>query len=413
MDREAARGLAVILGLIVACAGALAALILALGLGGSDPVDLEIEAISRDARSGSTLASGDPLGWSRETADELAERATLGTSHVVYAKSPGGVIATAERTAKWRPEILRAAKPAGVDPDTLEAMVFLESAGRSQVMADGTPNSASGLTQIIPSTATDLLGMQVDLARSVALTRQIQKAADKGKAGLVSRLAAERKEADERFNPRLALEGAARYLRIASDRFGSDELAVVSYHMGIGNLENVIAAYAGEAQTGSSAATVAQEDIDYSRLYFDSSPQNHEEAYELLAGFGDDSSLYLWRVRASEGILAEWRKDPEGLERQAILATEMATLEETYHPEDETLVFETGEDVTAATEEGDLVRVPSDRSFGFKLAGQAGELADELDVDPATYRVLRPEALAALTYLAGKVRAVSGEDKPL
>ena len=40
-------------------------------------------------------------------------------------------------------------------------------------------------------------------------------------------------------------------------------------------------------------------------------------------------------------------------------------------------------------------------------------MADELDVEPETYRVLRPQALAALTYLAGKVRAVSGEAKPL
>jgi len=40
-------------------------------------------------------------------------------------------------------------------------------------------------------------------------------------------------------------------------------------------------------------------------------------------------------------------------------------------------------------------------------------LATELDVEPSLYRVLRPEALAALTYLAGKVRGISGEGKPL
>ena len=263
-------------------------------------VDLEIEEISREARSDSTLASGDPLAWTPETSKELAERATLGTSHVIYEKSPGGVVASAERTAEWRKEIEAAARPAGVDPDTLEAIVFLESAGRSQVMADGTPNSASGLTQIIPSTATDLLGMQVDLPRSVALTQaRSTRRSRRARAELASRLIEQRKSADERFNPKLALEGAARYLQIATDRFGSEELAVVSYHMGIGNLENVIAAYVGGDEAGSTAATVAENDIDYARLYFDSSPQNHAEAYELLSGFGDDSSLYSWRVRAS------------------------------------------------------------------------------------------------------------------
>lgn len=392
---------------------AIAALVLALGLGGTDPVELEIEEVAREARSDSTLRSGDPLAWTPESSKELAERATLGTSHVIYEKSPGGVIASAERTAKWRREIEAAAKPAGVDPGTLEAIVFLESAGRSQVMADGTPNSASGLTQIIPSTATDLLGMRVDLARSVALSKEIDKALSRGKAQLASRLLSERQAVDERFDPRLALEGAARYLDIATDRFGSEELAVVSYHMGIGNLETVIAAYVGAGEAGSTAATVAQNEIDYARLYFDSSPQNRRKAYELLSGFGDDSSLYLWRVRASAGILADYRSDPAGLEAAVILATRKATLEETYHPEDETEVFKTSDDVADATGEGELVRVPSDRSFGFKLAGQAGELAEELDADPELYRVLRPEALAALTYLAGKVRAVSGENRPL
>jgi hypothetical protein len=218
---------------------------------------------------------------------------------------------------------------------------------------------------------------------------------------------------DERFNPKLALEGAARYLQIATERFGSDELAVVSYHMGIGNLENVIAAYVGREGLGSTAATVAEENLDYSRLYFDSSPQSHEQAWDLLSGFGDDSSLYSWRVRASKDMLEEYREDPDALEAEAALATAKATLEEAYHPEADTEVFETADDVADATDEGELARVPSDRSFGYKLAGQAGELAEELDTDPETYRVLRPEALAALTYLAGKVRAVSGESKPL
>ncbi|HYH61105.1 MAG TPA: transglycosylase SLT domain-containing protein [Solirubrobacterales bacterium] len=414
MDREAVRALAVTLGLVIALAGAIAAIVLAIGLGGSDPVDLEIEEISREARSDSTLASGDPLAWTPQNSKELADRATLGTSHVIYEKSPGGVIASVQRTLRWRDEIAAAAKAEGVDPDTLEAIVFLESAGRSQVMADGTPNSASGLAQIIPSTATSFLGMQVDLPRSIELTNQINKALRKGKESLAARLIEERRAIDERFDPQKALNGMARYIATATDRFGTEELAIASYHMGIGNLENVIEAYVGDdGKAGSTAATVAENEIDYARLYFDSSPQANAAAYDLLAGFGDDSSLYSWRIRASREILADWRRDPAALEAQVDLATEKATLEETYHPESETDVFETPEDIADATDDGKLARVPSDRSFGFKLAGQAGELADELDQEPELYRVLRPEALAALIYLAGKVEAVSGASEPL
>lgn len=417
MDRETVKGLAVTFGLLVALAGAVAAVALAIGVGGSGPVDLEIEEIeeiSREARSNSTLASGDPLAWTPRTSDELRDRATLGTSHVIYEKSPGGVIASVKRTLKWRDEIEDAAKPAGVDPDMLESIVFLESAGRSQVSADGTPNSASGLTQIIPSTATSFLGMNVDLPRSTELTSQINRALENGKGKLAGDLIEERMSVDERFDPERALEGAARYLEIATDRFGSEELAVVSYHMGLGNLENVITAYVGsDDATGPIAGVVSRNEIDYARLYFDSSPQNRSEAYELLAGFGDDSSLYLWRIRASAGILEDFRSDRAGLNSSIALATEKATLEETYHPESETEVFLEPDDIADATDDGELIRVPDDPALGFKLAGQVGELAEDLDRDPALYRVLRPEALGALTYLAGKVKAVSGDSKPL
>lgn len=399
----------------VAAAGAIAALALTFGLGGSDPLDVSLDDIARDARQAPDPGSGDPLAFGAGDSARLAERATLGTSHVVYAKSPDGVEASAERTAEWRPQVERAAAAHGVAADVLEAMVFLESAGRPTVMADGTPNSASGLAQIIPSTAIDLLGMRVDLARSVELTGQIQRALERGDDGKARELARERAQVDERFDPAAALDGAARYLAIARDRFGSEELAVVSYHMGIGNLESVIEAYTGRetGDDGATARVVDQEGIDYARLFFDSSPQRNAAAWRLLSGFGDDSSLYLWRVRASQEIMRRWREDPERLDETASLATAKATLEEVYHPESETEVFETADDVEDARDDDELLAVPSERYLGFKIAPQAGELADQVGVDPELYRALRPEALAALTYIGAKVEAISGAKRPL
>ena len=398
---------------MVAAAGALAAVVLALGLGDSDPPDVEVDRIAEAARSGGE-GSEDPLAWSASQSDELAERATLGTSHVIYAKSPGGVVLAAERTAGWRGEIEDAASEHGVDPDVLEAMVFLESAGRPTVMADGTPRSATGLAQIIPSTATELLGMRVDLERSIALTRQIAKAANRGKPEKAAKLSRERIEVDERFDPERALAGAARYLQIAEERFGSEQLAVVSYHMGIGNLESVIAAYAGgEVPEDGAGALVDEEGLDYPRLFFDSSPESHPAAWELLAGFGDDSSLYYWRVGASEDVMRRWRDDPDALDERGDLITEKATLEELYHPEGETDSFEEADDVLDARADGDLVALPADPQLGFRVTEQAGELANELGADPELYVALRPEALAALVYLAARVKAISGEREPL
>ncbi len=386
---------------MVAVAGALAAGVLALGLGDRTPLDVSVETIAERAATSGEPGSGDPLAFNADDTDELARRATLGTSHVIFEKSPEGVVASAERTARWRPDIERAAADHGVEADTLEAMIFLESAGRPTVMAGTTPEAASGLAQIIPSTATDLLGMKVDLARSIAITRAIQKAARNGRNAEIVRLMRDRAAIDERFQPEAALQGAARYLQIAEERFGSSELAVVSYHMGIGNLENVIDAYGDDG------------DVSYPQLFFDSSPTRKPDAWRLLSGFGDDSSLYLWRVRASQQVMREWRDDPGALADKAELITAKATLEELFHPEDETEVFETPEDVGEANLQGELVTIPDDASLGFRVVEQAGELADELGVARETYRVLRPEALAALTYLAAKVKAISGERRPL
>src|SRR5688500_15748740 len=73
---------------------------------------------------------GDPWAYTPEREDEFESRAAAGHSHVVYVKSPGGIVATARRVERWRPQVEEAADGAGVDPDLVEGMVLLESAGR-------------------------------------------------------------------------------------------------------------------------------------------------------------------------------------------------------------------------------------------------------------------------------------------
>ena len=63
-----------------------------------------------------------------------------------------------------------------------------------------------------------------------------------------------------------------RYLRYAEQQFGRVDLAVESYHMGIGNLHQVLADYNGGRA------------VPYAQLYFDSAPDHHAAAYRLLSG---------------------------------------------------------------------------------------------------------------------------------
>jgi transglycosylase-like protein with SLT domain len=395
--------------LLLLAASAVAAGALALGIGDRDPLDVRVARIAEGASAAARSDSG-PLAWSPSRREQFEGRAAIGTSHVLYAKSPGGAPASARRTARWRSEIEAAAKRHGIDPDTLEAVIFLESAGRPDVMAGPTPEAASGLAQIIPSTAIDLLGMDVDLAASVALTERIAKSTSSEEA---ARLRRQRAEIDERFVPQAAIEGAATYLDIANERFGDPGLAIASYHMGIGNLENVIRAYTGAADSEEIRGVVAAEGLSYAQLYFDSAPDSHREAYEQLRSFGDESSEYLWKVLASEDVMQRYREDPDGLERTADLATAKATLEEVFHPEDETEVFEEPDDVEAALRDGDLVPLPDSPGLGWTVDPQMGELASELDREPELYRALRPEALATLSYMATTVRELSGAFAPL
>jgi Transglycosylase SLT domain len=335
----------------------------------------------------------DPFAYEPDREDEFVERATAGHSHVLYEKSPGGVFATARRVERWRPQIEEQANIVDVDPDLLEAMVFLESAGFPDARASDDLEGAVGLTQILAETGRNFLGMRVDVEESERLTRRIARSEERGDSARAERLRARRAEIDERFNPDDALQGAGRYLRIAADRFGSQELAVVSYHMGIGNLEDVLTAY-------------GEDEVSWAQVYFDATPSAHPDTYALLSGFGDDSATYLWRVYAAREIMRLYREDQDELRRLAALHTAKASAEEVLHPRSETEVFENPEELEEAYMSGELRPFTDVR--GMRLDPDAGELARRLDAEPRLYRGLRQEAHELAVYLAAGVRDVAG-----
>ena len=342
----------------------------------------------------------DPFAWDPDRADEFARRAVAGNSHLLYALSPGGVIASAERTARWRPQVERAAEQAGVDPDVLEGLVLLESAGREDARAPGSLESAAGLTQILAETGANLLDMRVDVAASERVARRLERAERRGRERRAQRLRRERARVDERFDPGKALAGTARYLRIARDRLGRDDLAFVSYHMGIGNLEDVLAAYGGRAP--------------YAQVYFDSTPTRHRRAYRLLAGLGDDSSNYWWKVLAGREIMRLWRDDRDELVRLDALHTVKGSAEEVLHPPAETPLYATPADLRRAWDEEDIVPFPEDEAItGLRRDRRMGELARRIDQPPELYRGLRRSALAMALYIGAQVRALSGGQAPL
>lgn len=347
-------------------------------------------------------SADDPFAYDPAREALFEQRAAFGTAHPLYTRSPGGAVATAERVARLRPLIEQATEGTDVDPDMLEAMVFLESAGRPDAIAGGGDlRGAVGLTQILAETGANMLAMQVDVAASTRLTRRIGRAADRGQTRRVAQMEAARRRVDERFDPRKALAGTIRYLDFARGRLGRDDLAVVAYHMGVGNLENAIEA-AGGGQPS------------YAELYFGSSPTRNAEAWRLLAGLGDESSLYYWKVLAARDLMALYRSDPEALARLAGLQTAKASNENVLHPPGAGEAFADADALRAAYGDGRLARLPSNADeLGLSFAPRMGELAERLGQPPELYRGLRPDALRMLVELSAGVRRISGVDAPL
>jgi hypothetical protein len=340
----------------------------------------------------------DPLAYRPGAETMLESRATEGLSHVLYAKSPGGAMATAARVARFRPLVEAAARRSGVDPDMLEAIVFLESAGRPEARAGNDLGGAVGLTQILAQTGAGLLHMHIDLPRSIRLTKQIGRAFVRKRRGQVMRLRAQRRRADARFDPARSLAATCRYLVFARSKLGGrQDLAVESYHMGVGNLQAALSDY-GEG------------DVSYAALYFGSTPLRHSHAFNRLAALGDDSATYLWRVLAAKEIMRLWRTDRPELRRLQGLHARKATAEEVLHPRGTTRVYATPADIGRARARGELRALPSDPAkLHFRIDPGMGELARKLHRRPALYRAMRPEALATLIYIAAGVDEISGE----
>ena len=318
---------------------------------------------------------------------------------MLYARSPGGAAATARRVAAFRPLVQKAAVRARTDPNVLEGIVFVESAGNPDVIAGRDPVGASGLTQILAETGTNLLGMKIDLVKSRSLTRRIRAAQRHHKR--TKKLLAARRKADPRFDPAQALAATTRYLAFARGKLGRDDLAAVSYHMGVGNLQSVEAAY-------------GKQKVPYAELYFDSTPLVHPASYRILARLGDDSSNYYWKVLAAEQIMQLYRARPAEVRTLAMLHGHKASAEEVLHPKDRTQVFDTGASLKRAEATGQLRALPNDpKKYGFAIDPGMGSLAPRLGHTPVEYRYLRPEALGLLRYVAAGVRKIGGAQRPL
>ncbi len=358
-------------------------------------------------------ASTVPLVFAPERQAEFEERAAFGLSHVLYAKSPGGVLRSARRTAEFKPLIEQVVAGSVFDADLVEAVVFLESGGRPEVIAGADPAAAAGLTQIVAETGIRLLGMAIDLEQSRELSRKIRGAVRRGEPKREARLRQARRRVDPRFDPAQALAGTVSYLTLAHERFGREDLALVSYHMGIGNLESLLRTFTDASASQTIAAIVNEGELSYAQVYFEASPRQHAEAWLGLRQLGDDSRNYYWKVLAAREIMRLYREDRGQLRELIRLHRAKASAEEVLHPPETSERFVTPGELARAWEDGTLRELPTDPDSPIRVDRRMGELAALLDERRSLYRGLRPEALALLLYLADQVHELGGDETPL
>jgi hypothetical protein len=351
-------------------------------------------------RAGTAAELGIAFGYNPSRQSEFVAAATAGNAHPLFVKSPGGVAATASRVAAYRPLIDKVTAGTPIDPNLLEALVFVESAGQPQVIAGSDPTDAAGLTQILASTGQSLLGMKINLARSRQLTAQIEAVQSGRRRGSLQSLLARREAVDPRFYPPRELGATVRYLEQALGQFDREDLAFESYHMGIGNLHNVLSAYNGG------------DAVPYAQLYFDTAPDHHQAAYKLLTGFSDQSSTYLWRLLGAEQVMRLYRSDPAVLRRLAELQAGAGDNGLVLHPPSNTSSFPDAAALSRAYQRRTLAPLPANaRQLGLLIDSGMGDSPD--GAPRALYRGLRPVALKMLIAIAARVRTLAGGAEPL
>jgi hypothetical protein len=199
---------------------------------------------------------------------------------------------------------------------------------------------------------------------------------------------------DDRFDPSKALAATVRYLKIAEEQFKRPDLAIESYHMGIGNLHQVLDAYDGGAP------------VPYAQLYFDSAPTRHADAYRRLSSFGDDSWTYYWRVLAAVQIMKLYRTNRDALSLLSTLQSADAG-GAVLHPR--VRPFADPAALAAAYQHRAIVPLPSNAAaLGLIVDPAMGAGAKAVGAPRSLYRGLRPTALRFLIELAAQVRRVSG-----
>ena len=297
---------------------------------------------------------------------------------------------------------MRQPRGTGIDPNLLEGIVFVESAGRPDVIAGADPSAAAGPD---PDPRRDRsVAARACTSTSPQSRKLLTRIGNAVVTGPGKAAAAPAREGRRALRPP---QGAGRDGPLP--------------RAGAAPVRPRRTSRSSPTTWGSATCRTCSRDYDggrpvpYAQLYFDTSPDHHGSAFDLLAGFGDQSSLYYWRVLGAAQIMRLYRTDRERARRLARLQNAAGTTAEVLHPPDRTPQFADPSALSSAYAQRELVPLPANgRAPRARIRTVDGIATRErLGAPAALYRGLRPAALDLLVELAARVRALAGTSAPL
>ncbi|MDP4001306.1 MAG: transglycosylase SLT domain-containing protein [bacterium] len=230
---------------------------------------------------------------------------------------------------------------------------------------------------------------------------------------------------DERLNPAKAIPAAAERIASRVRTFGRLDLAVAEYHMGSGNLYEVIRHFTGVRVNGRNAASVVlARALTYPRIYFTTTPINHPSTYRFLHGLDDASATYWFRVLAAVDVLRFSRENPAAFFR-LVLDTYTNKTDRNKKASSRMWYLYGPRDITAMTiaDQAELQEAWNNRivmafnnpewfGFGLRLAGESpiAEAEHDSAIKPLYYGSEKA-TIGALIYVATETRSLMGEQR--
>ncbi|MEZ4180391.1 MAG: DUF5715 family protein [Candidatus Doudnabacteria bacterium] len=189
-----------------------------------------------------------------------------------------------KRISQYRSTIEAAAKKHGLDPNLLEAVLTLESHGKT---SDQSPTGPRGIAMFAKARGRE--------------------------AGLTIN-----EFTDERLDPTKSIHAAAFALRDSYDRLGNWDFAVVEYHMGSGALQKLIEMYLKpRPDVGSLKQNLQTYGVNYRDIFFRNSPYHNPGTYAMIKKLTikDWSPRYLYKVKCWQELMNLYRTDRVAFEK--------------------------------------------------------------------------------------------------